>query len=192
MDFFSLGQTSFCFVQEYSSHNLQWLSVQNHLYTVLYDNAVVSFPSLVIDDTQGLTSSVRQITHTHTFLSQGEKKNCEIFPPGSTFPETPDRNTTFISIIGAAKIENLLGEEGRDQLAGVKMPPGDIRVRMFPRKKKHPGQFSCVSMAALPLCFTRLMSNLIVRSELIFICWGRILQRTDSYLMLIKMTQLLL
>lgn len=52
-------QTSFI-VQECSSHNLQWLSVQNHLNTVLYDNAVVLFPSLVIDNTQGLTFSVRQ------------------------------------------------------------------------------------------------------------------------------------
>lgn len=65
---FSLGQTFFFYVQECSSHNLKSLSVQNHLYTVLYYNAVVLFPSLVIDDTQGLTFSVRQYLgreHTH-------------------------------------------------------------------------------------------------------------------------------
>lgn len=61
------------------------ICTKNHLYTVLYDNAVVLFPSLVIDDTQGLTFSVCQNTHTqththsrtlthtrtHTLLSQG-------------------------------------------------------------------------------------------------------------------------
>lgn len=39
--------------------SLQWLSVQTHRYTVLYDNAVVLFSSLVIDDTQGLITSAR-------------------------------------------------------------------------------------------------------------------------------------
>lgn len=105
--FLFFGTKLFFCVQECSSHNLQWLSVQTPLHTVLYANAVVSFPSVVIDDTQGLTFSVREKIGKGLFFFLGWPSQKHLTEIPLWFLSSERQNT------------NLLGEkEGKKPISG--------------------------------------------------------------------------
>lgn len=100
MIYFLWEQTSF--LCKIAAHNLQWLSVQNHLYTVLYDNLVVLFSSLVINDTQGLTFILADNTHV---CHMGAEIVRFVFRPWVDFPKSTWQKYYFHFHLQNSKIQ---------------------------------------------------------------------------------------
>lgn len=143
-------------MQECRSHNLQE-AICTKTYLFCSGTPTVSLPSMVVDDTQGLTFGVHRRLGSNT---QGDREDASLLGGWGVRQRYPS-----ISILGVVRYKYIRRRRGRNQLSGVLTSPGDITGAVMP-----PGAFRMCSHGCAATVLKAANEHLIFRLELIFMC----------------------